>query len=54
MQPKFFDGVWKKFDELAEAEVAQPAVSTSAAPSRNAFTGASYSPPPRAGGNPAG
>jgi hypothetical protein len=54
MQPMFFDGVWKKFDELAEAELAQPAASTRTAPSRSAFTRASYSAPPRAGGNPAG
>jgi hypothetical protein len=38
MQPMFFDGVWKKFDELAEAEFAQPAASTRTAPSRSAFT----------------
>jgi hypothetical protein len=48
----FFDGVWKKFDELAEAELAQPAVSTRTAPSRSAFTGASYSPLRTAGGHP--
>jgi len=42
MQPMFLLGVWKEFDELAEAALAQPAARTRTAPSRRAFTGASY------------
>src|SRR6266508_4136948 len=47
MQPMFLLGVWKEFDELAEAALAQPAARTRTAPSRSAFTGASYFAPRR-------
>ena len=40
MQPMFLDGVWKKFDELAEAAFAQPAARRRTAPSSSAFTAA--------------
>jgi hypothetical protein len=38
MQPMFFEGVWKEFDELAAAEPVQPATRSKAAPSRSRFT----------------
>jgi hypothetical protein len=38
MQPMFLDGVWKKFGELAEAALDQPAARRRTAPSSSAFT----------------